>query len=246
MVARFREQGSVCDLPKSGRPRTARSDENRQRVAESVAEDPSTSVRRRSSQIGVSRSSLHRMLHEEGKFPHKIQLVQELQPNDPEKRLEYAIQLQDLANGDPNFLKNLIMSDEVHFHLNGFINKQNCRIWGSENPHVTAERQLHPQKCTVWCGVTVDEVIGPYFFKNEGENVTVTGARYRQMLEDFVRPWVQNKPSMWFQQDGATAHTARETLNLLQDIFGNRIISRGCEINWPLGSLDLTCADFFL
>ena len=27
------------------------------------------------------------MLHEEGKFPYKIQLVQELQPNDPEKRL---------------------------------------------------------------------------------------------------------------------------------------------------------------
>ena len=53
MVARFRKQGSVCDLPKSGRPRKARSDENRQRVAESMAEDPSTSVRRRSSQIGA-------------------------------------------------------------------------------------------------------------------------------------------------------------------------------------------------
>ena len=54
MVAQFRKQGSVCDLPKSGRPRTARSDENRQRVAESVAEDPSTLVRKRSSQIRVS------------------------------------------------------------------------------------------------------------------------------------------------------------------------------------------------
>ena len=101
MVAQFRKQGSVCDLPKSGRPRMARSDENHQRVAESMAEDPSTSVRRRSSQIGVSRSSLHRMLHEEGKFPYKIQLVQELQPNDLEKRLEYIMQFQDLANGDP-------------------------------------------------------------------------------------------------------------------------------------------------
>ena len=157
------------------------------------------------------------MLHEEGKFPYKIQLVQELQPND----LEYAMQSQDLANGDLHFLKNLIMFDEAHFHLNGFINKQNCRIWESENPHATAQRQLHPQKYTVWCGVLADEVIEPYFFKNEGENVTVTGARYCQMLEDFVQPWVQNKPPMWFQQDGAIAHTAQETLNLLQDIFGN-------------------------
>ena len=95
--------------------------------------------------------------------------------------------------------------------------------------------------------VTADEVTGPYFFENEeGENVTVTGARYRQMLEDLVRPWVQNKPPMWFQQDGAMAHKARKTLNLLQDIFGNRIISRGCEINWPPRSPNLTCADFFL
>ena len=186
MAAQFREQGSVCDLPKSGRPRTARSDENHQRVAESVAEDPSTSVRRRSSQIGVSQSSLQRMLHEEGKFLYKIQLVQELQPNDPKKRMEYTMQFQDLANGDPNFLKNLMMFDEAHFHLNGFINKQTCRIWGSENPHATAQRQLPPQKCTVWCGVMVNEVIEPYFFENEeGENVTVTGARYHQMLGRF-------------------------------------------------------------
>ena len=42
MVTRFREQGSVCDQSKSGRPHTAKSDENRQRVAESVAKDPST------------------------------------------------------------------------------------------------------------------------------------------------------------------------------------------------------------
>ena len=41
-------------------------------------------------------------------------------------------------------------------------------------------------------------------------------------------------------------HTARETLNLLQDIFDKRIISCGCEINWPSRSPDLTCADFFL
>ena len=62
-------------------------------------------------------------------FPYKIQLVQELQPQDNEKRLEYAMRLQDLVNGDPGFLQKLIMSDESHFHLNGFFNKQNCRIW---------------------------------------------------------------------------------------------------------------------
>ncbi|GFU18075.1 uncharacterized protein TNCV_1446341 [Trichonephila clavipes] len=26
-------------------------------------------------------------------------------------------------------------TDEAHFHLNGFVNKQNWRFWGSENPY---------------------------------------------------------------------------------------------------------------
>ena len=29
----------------------------------------------------------------------------------------------------------LIMNDEVHFHPNGTVNKQNFRYWASENPH---------------------------------------------------------------------------------------------------------------
>ena len=42
MVARY----PVCDSSKSGTPRATRSDENRQRLAESVDEDPLLSVRR--------------------------------------------------------------------------------------------------------------------------------------------------------------------------------------------------------
>jgi hypothetical protein len=46
-------------------------------------------------------------------------------------------------------LNNLIMSDKAHFHLNGYINKQNCRSWGTENPRELHQHQLQPQKCTV-------------------------------------------------------------------------------------------------
>ena len=51
---------------------------------------------------------------------------------------------------------------------------------------------------------------------------------------------------MWFQQDGATAHTARATMDLLRQIFGERIISRNSEIVWPSRSPDLTAPDYFL
>ncbi|GFY26945.1 hypothetical protein TNCV_930861 [Trichonephila clavipes] len=43
------------------------------------------------------------------------------------------------------------VSDEAHFWLNGYVNKQNCRIWSEANPQVYVETPLHPEKLTVWC-----------------------------------------------------------------------------------------------
>ncbi|GFU40573.1 hypothetical protein TNCV_3229731 [Trichonephila clavipes] len=44
-------------------------------------------------------------------------------------------------------------SDEKHFWLNGYVNKQNCRIWSEANPQVYVETPLHPEKLTVWCAL---------------------------------------------------------------------------------------------
>ncbi|GFT86063.1 uncharacterized protein TNCV_3256851 [Trichonephila clavipes] len=44
-------------------------------------------------------------------------------------------------------------SDEAHFWLNGYVNKQNCRIWREANPQVYVETPLHPEKLTVWCAL---------------------------------------------------------------------------------------------
>ncbi|GFW67496.1 uncharacterized protein TNCV_3391671 [Trichonephila clavipes] len=43
--------------------------------------------------------------------------------------------------------------DEAHFWLNGYVNKQNCRIWSEANPQVYIETPLHPEKLTVWCAL---------------------------------------------------------------------------------------------
>ncbi|GFW15694.1 putative LOC100569746 [Trichonephila clavipes] len=51
---------------------------------------------------------------------------------------------------------------------------------------------------------------------------------------------------LWFQQHGATCHTARATIDLLKDTFGDRLISRVGPVNWPPRSCDLTPLDYFL
>ena len=83
LVARFVETGSVGDLKKSPRPRTARSNENVAAVAESVRETPGTSIRHRSQELNISRTSLQRILRKDLHLQaYKIQLCQELQPLD--------------------------------------------------------------------------------------------------------------------------------------------------------------------
>ncbi|GFW67030.1 DUF4817 domain-containing protein [Trichonephila clavipes] len=136
-----------------------------------------------------------------------------------------------------------------HFWLNGYVNKQNCRIWSEVNPQVYVETPLHPEKLTVWCALWAGGIIGPYFFKNdEGHNVTVNGDRYRAMITNFFIPELNNHDvqELWFQQDGVTCHTARATIDLLKDTFSDRLISRFGPVNWPPRFYDLTPLDYFL
>ncbi|GFW50403.1 putative DD41D transposase [Trichonephila clavipes] len=68
------------------------------------------------------------------------------------------------------------------------------------------------------------------------------------MITNFFIPELNNHnvQELWFQQDGATSHTARATIDLLKDTFGDRLISRFGPGNWPPRSCDLTPLDYFL
>ncbi|GFY25598.1 uncharacterized protein TNCV_2487181 [Trichonephila clavipes] len=117
------------------------------------------------------------------------------------------------------------------------------------NPQVYFETPFHPETLTVWCALWAGGIIGPYFFKNdEGHNVTVNGDRYRAMISNVFIPELNNHDiqELWFQQDGATCHTARAAIDLLKDTIGDRLISRFGPVNWPPTSCDLTPLDYFL
>ncbi|GFX97805.1 putative DD41D transposase [Trichonephila clavipes] len=169
--------------------------------------------------------------------------------NDHQARRRFVEWAQNEIAVVPDFHKRILFSDEAHFWLNGYVNKQNCRIWNKANPQVYVETPLHPETLTVWCTLWAGGIIGPYFFKNdEGHNVTVNGDRYRAMITNFFIPELNNHDvqELWFQQDGATCHTARATIDLLKDTFGDRLISRFRPVNWPPRACDLTPLDYFL
>ncbi|GFY09718.1 retrovirus-related Pol polyprotein from transposon 17.6 [Trichonephila clavipes] len=154
--------------------------------------------------------------------------------NDHQARRRFVEWAQNEIAVVPDFHKRILFSDEAHFWLNGYINKQNCRIWSEANPQVYVETPLRPEKLTVWCALWAGGIIGLYFFKNdEGHNVTVNGDRYRAMITNFFIPELNNHDvkELWFQQDGATCHTARASIDLLKDTFGERLISRFGPVN---------------
>ncbi|GFV67319.1 putative DD41D transposase [Trichonephila clavipes] len=85
--------------------------------------------------------------------------------NDHQARRRLIEWAQNEIDVDPDFHKRILFSDEAHFWLKGYVNKQNCRIWSEANPQVYVETPLHPENLTVWCALWGDGFIGPYFFK---------------------------------------------------------------------------------
>ncbi|GFW41177.1 DUF4817 domain-containing protein [Trichonephila clavipes] len=112
--------------------------------------------------------------------------------NDHQARRRFVEWAQNEIAVVPDFHKRILFSDEAHFWLNGYINKQNCRIWSEANPQVYVETPLHTEKLTVWCALWAGEIIGPYFKNDEGHNVTVNGDRYRAMIINFFIPELNN------------------------------------------------------
>ena len=50
--------------------------------------------------------------------------------------------------------KNIVFNDEAHFYVSGYVNKENYRYWGSENPHLAEAKSLHPVKVMAYVSLS--------------------------------------------------------------------------------------------
>ncbi|GFU63886.1 uncharacterized protein TNCV_2313921 [Trichonephila clavipes] len=154
MVTKFEETGSL-NIP-SGRGRKPVSAEAIEKVALLVEEDKasnvqaSTSFRLVAEALELPRSTIQKIMRNILRYyPYKLQLVQELLPHDFETRYLFSLQFLARLEIDPEWLWNILWTDEAHFHLDGSVNTHTCRIWESDNPHSTLQVPLHSPKVTV-------------------------------------------------------------------------------------------------
>ena len=68
------------------------------------------------------------------------------------------------------------------------------------------------------------------------------------MLNEFLFTKIEEEDifNIWFQQDGATCHTAETKLDVLRRVFEDCIISRRSDVVWPLRSYDLIPLNYYL
>ena len=137
IVNKFRTGRTVHNLNKgrSGRHKAARTPENIDAVRHSVTQSPKKSSRRRSQELGLSRSSIRRILKLDLKlFPYHIQVKHKLTAEDQRARVRMCDWFNAKMEEDEEWIDNVWFSDEAHFHLDGHVNSKNCVFWGSRPP----------------------------------------------------------------------------------------------------------------
>ena len=139
LVKKVKETDILIDKPKREKLKTVRIPENIAAVAESVCEAPSIPIHRRSQQLNISEASLRRILNKDlGMMPYKVQLVPSAE------RIWLCISLNKAGKWACDRL-----TEDAYFGKKNHLFKQNCRIWGTENPHAYIKNPTHSKQGTV-------------------------------------------------------------------------------------------------
>ncbi|XP_054160040.1 uncharacterized protein LOC128958250 [Oppia nitens] len=256
IIQKFNASGSVLDDPlhQKGRKPVVTDPETVEEVRQLFDEFPQTSTRRAAQILSdrrqISHTTIHHILKSIDMFPYKIQITQKLGKYDIERRFDFANDVIQKIDTGAIDINKIWFSDEAHFWLEGYVNKQNCRQWGTQKPEFSVAVPLHSKRVTVWCAMSANAIIGPIFLEE-----SVTGIVY---LDKCIEPFIEIVDGMgkidnyWFQQDGARAHRTMDVLDRIQKCFEDRVIGldfpekTGSGIDWPPYSPDLTPLDFFL
>ncbi|KAJ8942549.1 hypothetical protein NQ318_021951 [Aromia moschata] len=85
-----------------------------EKLATDIQDNPHKPTRQVAADNDVSKTSILRFLKNEKYRPYKIHLVQELNDDDPDRRLEFCEIMANRCQYNPLFIKNIIFSDEEY------------------------------------------------------------------------------------------------------------------------------------
>ncbi len=102
------------------------------KVRDCVVNNPRVSVHKLSSQVNMSRTTIHRTLHALKLKPYCISAWHELKPTDSAKWIPYCIWFKTFTHDDASRLDNVYFSDKVWVHLDtqlsDMVRRQSSRV----------------------------------------------------------------------------------------------------------------------
>ena len=113
----------MCNAPKSGRSKTSLTEENKILAAMRFVDSPKNSTRRASRQLSIPGTSLRRLVNKLKLKPYHLRQVHCLLLDDPDGQLQFCESIRaHITNEQPDFLDNIMWSDETCLNLSGHVN----------------------------------------------------------------------------------------------------------------------------
>ena len=131
LANRVRDTGHVQPLPNQGK--TIRRPVREEREVEVIAAaliNPHISTRNITSDSGLSQSTVWRILNNNLFHPFHINLHQQLESRDFQRRMDFCTWLN---NQNETFHREILFSDEATFKSNAEVNIHNVHYWATEN-----------------------------------------------------------------------------------------------------------------
>ncbi|UYV65641.1 hypothetical protein LAZ67_3004938 [Cordylochernes scorpioides] len=234
----------VADEPRSGRPTTARTDENVDRVLEVLRTDRRLSIQQIADTLHMSTFVVHGIVTEDlqmrkvcAKFVPKV-----LTQDQKELRVLRCQELLDLIQNEPGFLNSVVTGDESWmFEYDQESKRQSC-AWHTKSSPRPKKARMSKSRINTMIIVFFD-IRGIVHCEFVPQGQTVNSAFYlevlRRLKRRIARVRTDIKDTVKLYHDNATSHTAFIITNFLAR-------SNTPVIPHPPYSLDLAPCDFFL
>ncbi|GFV72045.1 uncharacterized protein TNCV_2459781 [Trichonephila clavipes] len=190
---------------------------------------PESSVRDISKACSYSKSTVWNILHTYGANPYRPVLAPELMSGDQDRRFDFCNFVLNTLDENPDFLNEVLWSDECQFSWKSTINTQNKHYWPLENSHLIRPNRHHVRwSMNLWCGIWKSTLIGPIYFDGP-----LTSELYTEILSGPLADILEDEVSLrdlsrlWYQHDGAPAHKSVQPCTFLAQTFDTRIIGYG-------------------
>lgn len=254
LLKRFKEDKTMDRAKGSGRPRTARTEENEAIVEELICsqeEQPHThqAPRQIEKNEGISRSAVVRIVNDKGINNFKRCKTTSMNEGTRSRRVNRAVGLIKKFEKNPRMIEKTVWQDEKDFSLHVPVNTQNDRVYyqgkKSDVPdaNLNKETKRMSKKVMVSAGLCYHGATKPFFVNDKG--LKVNAINYHKHLQNELFPAIEKvtpRKDWIFAQDGATSHTSNLVQNHLANVMKKRFIAK---TGWPPSSPDVNPLDYF-